>query len=103
MNECDVGEDSEEEEFRQSEGVIDLEDYLEDLKEQDEEWAKKHSIQCLWNTKNRTLNCWRLHIPPSSTNEIFLMSQFLNNLPGIKFFTHKGDGKHCLFGFQSWV
>ena len=47
MNECDAGEDSEEEEFHQSEGVIDLEDYLEDLKEQDEEWAKKHSIQCL--------------------------------------------------------
>ena len=40
MNECDAGEDSEEEEFRQSEGVIDLEDYLEDLKEQDEEWTK---------------------------------------------------------------
>ena len=47
MNECDAGEDSEEEDFRQSEGVINLEDYLEDLKEQDEEWAKKHSIQCL--------------------------------------------------------
>ena len=27
MNECDAGEDSEEEEFCQSEGVIDLEDY----------------------------------------------------------------------------
>ena len=47
MNECDAGEDSEEEEFCQSEGVIDLEDYLEDLKEQDEEWAKKHSSQCV--------------------------------------------------------
>ena len=47
MNECVNGEDSEVEEVHQSEGVIDLEDYLEDLKEQDEEWAKKHSIQCL--------------------------------------------------------
>ena len=47
MNECDAGADSEEEEFHQSEGIIVLEDYLEDLKEQDEEWAKKHSIQCL--------------------------------------------------------
>ena len=47
MNECVNGEDSEEEEVRQSEGIIDLENYLEDLKEQDEDWAKKQSIQCL--------------------------------------------------------
>ena len=48
MEECVAGLDSdEEEEVGQSEGVIDLEDYLEDLKEQDEEWAKRHSIQCL--------------------------------------------------------
>ena len=47
MDECVAGLDSDEEEVRQSEGVIDLEDYLEDLKEQDEEWAKRHSIQCL--------------------------------------------------------
>ena len=47
MDECVVGEDSEEEEVHQSKGIIDLEDYLEDLIEQDEEWAKKHSIQCL--------------------------------------------------------
>ena len=47
MNECVTGEDSEEEEVCEREGIIDLEDYLEDLKKQDEEWAKRHSIQCL--------------------------------------------------------
>ena len=28
-------------------GVIDLEDYIEQIKEEDKDWAKRHSIQCL--------------------------------------------------------
>ena len=28
-------------------GAIDLEDYIEQIKEEDKDWAKRHSIQCL--------------------------------------------------------
>ena len=48
MEECLLEVDSEDEEVDEEEdGVINLEDYIAEIKKSEKEWASKHSIKCL--------------------------------------------------------